>query len=209
MVFLSGFLLAICWFNALRVQGGTQWAWEVIGDVARNTSGLFAVCAAIIAAWIAFKTNRTRAEESARAHFKERLQWAVEHSRTDNNLEGFLADKFMESVEDFKYLSPRDIDIARKLIDQQIKHHQRSERHAREFQTIVNERLETLWGDYKDVALAPEQEARVKELQLEYRVLTFQLSNYNKDIQLMLMADKLREILDIYRQDDGREGTQP
>ncbi len=43
--------------------------WGVLGDVARNTSGLLAVCAAYFTIRVAYRTNQARAREAVRTIF--------------------------------------------------------------------------------------------------------------------------------------------
>lgn len=51
--------------------------WQLLGDIARNTSA-FAVIAASIAAYIAWGTNRTRATEATSTEFRDQMKWAVD-----------------------------------------------------------------------------------------------------------------------------------
>ncbi|MDO4898177.1 MAG: hypothetical protein Q3965_02610 [Rothia sp. (in: high G+C Gram-positive bacteria)] len=88
VLIIFGFLLGRL-FYLFGLDAGH--AWSVLGDTVRNTSGLLAVLAASIAAFIAYRTNRTRAVEANRSNFKDRMQWAVQHVFTDNESEGLLA----------------------------------------------------------------------------------------------------------------------
>ncbi|MDY3048491.1 MAG: hypothetical protein SOR40_01800 [Rothia sp. (in: high G+C Gram-positive bacteria)] len=190
---------AVARFTYITSAHGLDYLFTVLGDVARNTGGLFAVGAASVAAWIAFRTNQARAEEAARAHFKDRLQWAVEHSRTSNDLGGVLAEHFIESTQDSSRYSSEDIEIARAVSRRQVALREQLENHAAEYKKIVSENLELLWHEYKDVILPAEAEAEVQILQREFRELRFGLSQYNKDVQYMLMADRIQRTVEVYR----------
>lgn len=193
-------------FVNLARSCGVDHAISVAGDTARNTSGLFAVIAACIAAWIAYSTNKARSEEAARAHFKDRLQWAVEHSYTANELEGALAESFIASVQkDFRYTA-EDISIAQTISERQRKARQRLEDRSAEFEWVVSECLKLLLNEFRAVELSADEEDMVRELQLDFRKLKFGLTEYNKDIQHMLMADKMQKIVDIYRGANDRGG---
>lgn len=198
---------AVWRFWILAQRTGLDYALEVAGDTARNTSGIFAVAAAGTAAWIAFQTNKARSLEASRAQFKDRLQWAVEHSKASNDLEGLLAEKLIESAASNENISKQDLEIAQAIAMRQIELRERAEYHAQQYEKHVRESLETIWNDFKDVQILPEDKARLLELQKEFRLLKLALSNYNKDVQYMLMADNMREILDIYRRAAGGEET--
>ena len=80
--------------------------WGVLGDVARNTSGLLAVCAAYFTIRVAYRTNQARAREAVRTHFRDRIQWAVEHVDSDKELERTLAQQFI-----LKYYSDSELEV--------------------------------------------------------------------------------------------------
>ena len=80
--------------------------WGVLGDVARNTSGLLAVCAAYFTIRVAYRTNQARAREAVRTHFRDRIQWAVEHVDSDKELERTLAQQVI-----LKYYSDSELEI--------------------------------------------------------------------------------------------------
>ena len=78
----------------------------VLGDVARNTSGLLAVCAAYFTIRVAYRTNQARAREAVRTHFRDRIQWAVEHVDSDKELERTLAQQVI-----LKYYSDSELEV--------------------------------------------------------------------------------------------------
>ena len=80
--------------------------WGVLGDVARNTSGLLAVCAAYFTIRVAYRTNQARAREAVRTHFRDRIQWAVEHVDSDKELERTLAQQVI-----LKYYSDSELEV--------------------------------------------------------------------------------------------------
>ena len=80
--------------------------WGVLGDVARNTSGLLAVCAAYFTIRVAYRTNQARAREAVRTHFHDRIQWAVEHVDSDKELERTLAQQVI-----LKYYSDSELEV--------------------------------------------------------------------------------------------------
>ena len=80
--------------------------WGVLGDVARNTSGLLAVCAAYFTVRVAYRTNPARAREAVRTHFRDRIQWAVEHVDSDKELERTLAQQVI-----LKYYSDSELEV--------------------------------------------------------------------------------------------------
>ena len=80
--------------------------WGVLGDVARNTSGLLAVCAAYFTSRVAYRTNQARAREAVRTHFRDRIQWAVEHVDSDKELERTLAQQVI-----LKYYSDSELEV--------------------------------------------------------------------------------------------------
>ena len=80
--------------------------WGVLGDVARNTSGLLAVCAAYFTVRVAYRTNQARAREAVRTHFRDRIQWAVEHGDSDKELERTLAQQVI-----LKYYSDSELEV--------------------------------------------------------------------------------------------------
>ena len=80
--------------------------WGVLGDVARNTSGLLAVCAAYFTIRVAYRTNQARAREAVRTHFRDRIQWAVEHVDSDKELERTLAQQVI-----VKYYSDSELEV--------------------------------------------------------------------------------------------------
>ena len=80
--------------------------WGVLGDVARNTSGLLAVCAAYFTIRVAYRTNQARAREAVRTHFCDRIQWAVEHVDSDKELERTLAQQVI-----LKYYSDSELEV--------------------------------------------------------------------------------------------------
>ena len=80
--------------------------WGVLGDVARNTSGLLAVCAAYFTIRVASRTNQARAREAVRTHFRDRIQWAVEHVDSDKELERTLAQQVI-----LKYYSDSELEV--------------------------------------------------------------------------------------------------
>ena len=80
--------------------------WGVLGDVARNTSGLLAVCAAYFTIRVAYRTNQARARAAVRTHFRDRIQWAVEHVDSDKELERTLAQQVI-----LKYYSDSELEI--------------------------------------------------------------------------------------------------
>ena len=80
--------------------------WGVLGDVARNTSGLLAVCAAYFTVRVAYRTNQARAREAVRTHFRDRIQWAVEHVDSDKELERTLAQQVI-----LKYYSDSELEV--------------------------------------------------------------------------------------------------
>ena len=80
--------------------------WGVLGDVARNTSGLLAVCAAYFTIRVAYRTNQARAREAVRTHFRDRIQWAVEHVDSDQELERTLAQQVI-----LKYYSDSELEV--------------------------------------------------------------------------------------------------
>ena len=80
--------------------------WGVLGDVARNTSGLLAVCAAYFTIRVAYRTNQARAREAVRTHFRDRIQWAVEHVDSDKELERTLAQQVI-----LKYYSASELEV--------------------------------------------------------------------------------------------------
>ena len=80
--------------------------WGVLGDVARNTSGLLAVCAAYFTIRVAYRTNQARAREAVRTHFRDRIQWAVEHVDSDKELERTLAQQVI-----LKYYSGSELEV--------------------------------------------------------------------------------------------------
>lgn len=198
-ILILGFSGAIARFSYLAWAYGTDFMFTVAGDVARNTSGLFAVAAASVAAWIAFKTNQTRAEEAARSHFKDRLQWAVERSRSSNDLEGLLAEKFIESARSNALYSSEDLEIAQSIAQRQAHLREIQRFHASQYEKIVSDSLSMIWNQYKDLELDDADEASLQALQLEFRELKLELSDYNRDIIYMRMADKIQKIVDIYR----------
>ena len=80
--------------------------WGVLGDVARNASGLLAVCAAYFTIRVAYRTNQARAREAVRTHFRDRIQWAVEHVDSDKELERTLAQQVI-----LKYYSDSELEV--------------------------------------------------------------------------------------------------
>ena len=80
--------------------------WGVLGEVARNTSGLLAVCAAYFTIRVAYRTNQARAREAVRTHFRDRIQWAVEHVDSDKELERTLAQQVI-----LKYYSDSELEV--------------------------------------------------------------------------------------------------
>lgn len=58
--------------------------WDVLGTSIKNVSGLYAVEAALMAAYIAWRTNQSRAEEAAKADYRDRIKWAVENFYNSN-----------------------------------------------------------------------------------------------------------------------------
>lgn len=58
--------------------------WEVLGTSIKNVSGLYAVEAALMAAYIAWKTNQSRAKEAVKADYRDRIKWAVENFYSNN-----------------------------------------------------------------------------------------------------------------------------
>ena len=80
--------------------------WGVLGDVARNPSGLLAVCAAYFTIRVAYRTNQARAREAVRTHFRDRIQWAVEHVDSDKELERTLAQQVI-----LKYYSDSELEV--------------------------------------------------------------------------------------------------
>ena len=80
--------------------------WGVLGDVARNTSGLLAVCAAYFTIRVAYRSNQARAREAVRTHFRDRIQWAVEHVDSDKELERTLAQQVI-----LKYYSDSELEV--------------------------------------------------------------------------------------------------
>ena len=80
--------------------------WGVLGDVARNTSGLLAVCAAYFTIRVAYRTNQARAREAGLTHFRDRSQWAVEHVDSDKELESTLAQQVI-----LKYYSDSELEV--------------------------------------------------------------------------------------------------
>lgn len=80
--------------------------WGVLGDVARNTSGLLAVCAAYFTIRVAYRTNQARAREAVHTHFRDRIQWAVEHVDSDKELERTLAQQVI-----LKYYSDSELEV--------------------------------------------------------------------------------------------------
>ena len=80
--------------------------WGVLGDVARNTSGLLAMCAAYFTIRVAYRTNQARAREAVRTHFRDRIQWAVEHVDSDKELERTLAQQVI-----LKYYSDSELEV--------------------------------------------------------------------------------------------------
>ena len=78
----------------------------VLGEVARNTSGLLAVCAAYFTIRVAYRTNQARAREAVRTHFRDRIQWAVEHVDSDKELERTLAQQVI-----LKYYSDSELEV--------------------------------------------------------------------------------------------------
>ena len=86
--------------------------WGVLGDVARNTSGLLAVCAACFTIRVAYRTNQARAREAVRTHFRDRIQWAVEHVDSDKELERTLAQQVISKYYSDSELEVEDLKIA-------------------------------------------------------------------------------------------------
>ena len=80
--------------------------WGVLRDVARNTSRLLAVCAAYFTIRVAYRTNQARAREAVRTHFRDRIQWAVEHVDSDKELERTLAQQVI-----LKYYSDSELEV--------------------------------------------------------------------------------------------------
>jgi len=87
--------------------------WGILGDVARNTSGVLAVCAAYFTIRVALRTNRSRAREAVRANFRDRIQWAVAHVDSENELEQTLAEEIILKYRFDEELEAEDLRLAR------------------------------------------------------------------------------------------------
>lgn len=187
-----GFLLGR--FYVFQEQDAVH-AWSVAGDVVRNTSGLFAVLAASIAAWVAYRTNLTRAQEANRSNFKDRLQWAAHNIETDNELEGLLADQLIDSMSQDESLSEPDLEIAQKVAKHREQQRRRNQKATQVYKKLWEERERELL--HRTAYFDAETRAKNNELMREYRVLFMELGSYNEAKQYMLMADKLQQIIDL------------
>ena len=67
---------------------------------------LLAVCAAYFTIRVAYRTNQARAREAVRTHFRDRIQWAVEHVDSDKELERTLAQQVI-----LKYYSDSELEV--------------------------------------------------------------------------------------------------
>lgn len=105
----------IVWFFTSVVDLESD-QWRLIGEISRNTNAL-AVLAASVAAWIAWGTNKARKEESKRADFKDRIQWAVSRFDGSPSLESMAAGKMIEQFAQDKGLSANDTELAIELAD--------------------------------------------------------------------------------------------
>lgn len=74
--------------------------WDVLGTSIKNVSGLYAVEAALMAAYIAWRTNQSRAEEAAKADYRDRIKWAVENFYNSNFYVSSYAMTIIESYLD-------------------------------------------------------------------------------------------------------------
>lgn len=87
--------------------------WGMLGDIARNTSGIFAVAAAYFTIRVAHRTNQTRAREAVRTHFHDRIQWAITHATSDKELERVLSGQIILKYYKDSELEVDDLKIAR------------------------------------------------------------------------------------------------
>lgn len=71
---------------------------EVLGTSIKNVSGLYAVEAALMAAYIAWKTNESRAEEAVKADYRDRIKWAVENFYSNNF---YISEYAVSTIETF------------------------------------------------------------------------------------------------------------
>ena len=55
---------------------------------------------------VAYRTNQARAREAVRTHFRDRIQWAVEHVDSDKELERTLAQQVI-----LKYYSDSELEV--------------------------------------------------------------------------------------------------
>lgn len=105
----------IVWFFTSVIDLKSE-QWQLVGEISRNTNAL-AVLAASVAAWIAWGTNKARKEESKRADFKDRIQWAVSRFDGSPSLESMAAGKMIDQFAQDKGLSASDTELATELAD--------------------------------------------------------------------------------------------
>lgn len=74
--------------------------WDVLGTSIKNVSGLYAVEAALMAAYIAWRTNQSRAEEAIKADYRDRIKWAVENFYSNNFYISEYAISTIEALKD-------------------------------------------------------------------------------------------------------------
>lgn len=103
----------IAWFfTSIIVLPVEQW--QLLGDVSRNTNAL-AVFAASIAAYIAWRTNQSRAREAVRSDFKDRINWAAQNYTGDPTLTSIAAGRFIDNFAKSNTLHPEDLATAKTL----------------------------------------------------------------------------------------------
>jgi hypothetical protein len=79
--------------GGLAEQRGNDEAWNILGTIARNISGLLTFITAIFTAFILINTNNTRAKEAVNSEYRDQMQWACEklEDKRENTYEHLFA----------------------------------------------------------------------------------------------------------------------
>lgn len=113
LVFVS-LAIIFCLMTWLTSLSGEQW--HLAGEISRNTNAL-AVIAASIAAYIAWNTNKARAQESIRSDFKDRIHWASLNYASEDPMQADLAESTIIHFSVSNSLSSEDATTAKRLAE--------------------------------------------------------------------------------------------
>ena len=79
--------------GGLAEQRGNDEAWNILGTIARNISGILTFVTAVFTACVLIKTNSTRAREAVNSEYRDQMQWACEklEDKKENTYEHLFA----------------------------------------------------------------------------------------------------------------------